>query len=153
VEIADQAIGRTEATQGQSSVMIGDNLGPGVESPSIVINEEWTPVTKGNHPLRISSDPGSDHKPGRFWALEDELEDEEEEILTLTIEDIIAAASRVGLSVEELMQAEAELQEEDKVPDITDVHCPRAGKIFRAITRGRSLKHQLKPWSDPLPKQ
>jgi hypothetical protein len=134
--------------------MTEDNLGPGVESLSIVINEEWTPATKGNHPLRISSDPGWDCRPGRFWALQDESE--EEETTTPTMEDLITIASHVGFSVEELMQAEVELQEEDKVshssPDIVDVCYPRAGKIIWAITRGRSLKRQLKPWSGLLPK-
>jgi hypothetical protein len=73
-----------------------------------------------------------------------------------TTEDLIIAASHLGFSVEELIQAEAKLQEEDKVShsplNTAVVRCPRVGKINPAITRGRSLKHQLKPWSGPLPK-
>jgi hypothetical protein len=64
-----------------------------------------------------------------------------------TTEDLIIAASHLGFSVEELIQAEAKLQEEDKVShsplNTAVVRCPRAGKINPAITRGRSLKHQF----------
>jgi hypothetical protein len=88
--------------------------------------------------------------------LDDETEDDEEEITTPTTEGLISAASRIGFSIEELIQAEAKLYEVGKAshssPDSEDFRCPRAGKIIRAITRGKSLKHQVKPWKGPLPK-
>jgi hypothetical protein len=93
----------------------------------------------------------------RFLVLEDETGGEEDEILTPATEEFITAASHNGLSIEELLQAEAELQEVGKVshpsPDSADFCCPRASKIIRAITRDKSLKHQVKPWKGPLPEQ
>jgi hypothetical protein len=132
---------------------------PGIHdaaSPTNAAHDDRTPVTRGKPSYVVSSDPGCDRRPGRFWALDDETEYDEEEITTPTTEDLITAASRTGFSIEELIQAEAELHEVGKVshssPDSADFRCPRAGKIIRAITRGKSLKHQVKPWKGPLPK-
>jgi hypothetical protein len=41
--------------------------------------------------------------------LEDETHDEEEDISTPTTVELIIAASRVGISIDELIQAETEL--------------------------------------------
>jgi hypothetical protein len=64
---------------------------------------------------------------GCFWALDEDSEDGDEEIKTPSAEDLIAFASCVGMTVEELIEAEAELQELDKVsqssPDTVDVRC------------------------------
>jgi hypothetical protein len=157
VKKADQAIGRAEAIQGQTPVMTGVRPGfLGTSLPTTISSDEQTTKTKGKQSNGVSFDPGGGHRMGRFWVPKDDLEDDEEEITTPTIEDLITAASRVGVTVEELIEAEAELQEVDKVshssPDTADVHCPRAGRIIHAITRGKALKHPMKPWSGPLPK-
>jgi hypothetical protein len=64
---------------------------------------------------------------GCFWALDEDSEDDDEEIKTPSAEDLITFASCVGMTVEELIEAEAELQELDKVsqssPDTVDVRC------------------------------
>jgi hypothetical protein len=41
-------------------------------------------VTRGKPSFTVSSDPGYDHRMGRFWALEEEIEDGQEELTTLT---------------------------------------------------------------------
>jgi hypothetical protein len=88
--------------------------------------------------------------------LEDETNDEEGEVTMPTIEELVVAAWCIGISIEELIQAEIELQETGEVrqvsPDSLGAHCPHAGKIIRAILRGKSLKQHTKPWSGPLPR-
>jgi hypothetical protein len=58
--------------------------------------------------------------------------------------------------VEELLLTEAELHDVGKTsqssPGSTEFRWPRATKIIGEIARGKSLKHQLKPWNDTLPK-
>jgi hypothetical protein len=116
---------------------------------------DWTPVTKGKKSTVVSSDPGCDRRLGHFWALEYE-NDEEGEIATPTTEELVVAASRVSISIEQLIQAETELQEICEVRQVSSdslgARCPHAGKIIRAILRGKSLKHHTKPWSGPLPR-
>jgi hypothetical protein len=68
----------------------------------------------------------------------------------------MAAATRVGFSVDELIQAEQEIQDAEKVnfssPSSSDFRCPLSRKIVNAIEREGSLKHHMKPWKGPLPK-
>jgi hypothetical protein len=52
---------------------------------------------------------------GHFWALNEDSEDDDEEIKTPSTEDFTAAASRIGGTVEELIEAEVELHELGKV--------------------------------------
>jgi hypothetical protein len=81
--------------------------------------------------------------------LEDETGDEEEEISTPTMVELIAASSQVGISIDELIQVETELQESGEVrqlsPDSLGACCPQAGRIIKAIIREKSLKHHTKP--------
>jgi hypothetical protein len=110
VKKADQAIGRAEAIQGQTPVMTGVRPGfLGTSLPTTISSDEQTPKTKGKQSNGVSFDPGGGRRMGRFWVPEDDLEDDEEEITTPTIEDLITAASCVGVTVEELIEAEAEL--------------------------------------------
>jgi hypothetical protein len=55
-----------------------------------------------------------------------------------------------------LVTTDAELEAAEKVscpsPSSSDFRCPLANKIVKALTRDRSLKHPMKPWSGPLPK-
>jgi hypothetical protein len=58
--------------------------------------------------------------------------------------------------VEELLLTEAELHDVGKIsqssPGSIEFRWPRATKIIGEIARGKSLKHQLKPWNGTLPK-
>jgi hypothetical protein len=79
--------------------------------------------------------------------LENETDEEEEELSTPTTTELVAAVHRVGIAVDKLFQAEAELQECDEEngevsqlsPDSLGVHCPQACKIIRAIIKKKHL--------------
>jgi hypothetical protein len=84
----------------------------------------------------------------------DSDDDEEEEIKTLTTAEFMEGAQLAGFSVEELLQAEAELHDDNKVgrsPGINEFHCPRASKIIKESARDKALRHKMKPWKGPLP--
>jgi hypothetical protein len=127
-----------------------------IEDPSRAASGERTPLNTGkqNHCTSLSV-PGGHRQLGRFWAPFDEP-DEEEDIATPTTEELISAASREGFTIEELVTADAELEAAEKVscpsPSSSDFRCPLANKIVKALTRDRSLKHPMKPWSGPMPK-
>jgi hypothetical protein len=76
--------------------------------------------------------------------------------MTLTTDDFIEAAQRAGFSMEELIQAETELQDVDKgtksFTDSTEFHVFRASKILQEVAKDKALKHKIKPWKGPLPK-
>jgi hypothetical protein len=120
------------------------------------LHDDWTLVTRGKSSFTVSSDPGCDCRTGRFWALEEKTEDDEEELTTLTTDEFIEAASHAGFSIEELLQAEAKLQDVGKIsqasPGSAEFRCPRASKIIPEIARGKSLKDHMNPWKGPLPK-
>jgi hypothetical protein len=93
---------------------------------------------------------------GKFWASSVDLADEDEELQTPTKEEIIAAAAQAGLSVQDLIQAENEIESMEKVcfssPSSADFRCPLSSRIVKAIIREKSLKHQGRPWQGSLPK-
>jgi hypothetical protein len=103
-------------------------------------------------------DPGNiraalDLSFGKFWATSEDPEideDEEGEITTPTKEEIIDAAARAGFSVQDLIQAENEIENMEKVsffsPSSAEFRCPLSSKIVKAIIRDKSLKHQGRPW-------
>jgi hypothetical protein len=127
-----------------------------IEDPSRAASGERTPLNTGkqNHCTSLSV-PGGHRQLRRFWVPLDESDDEAD-IATPTTEELISAASREGFTIEELVTAHAELEAAEKVsfpsPSSSNFRCPLANKIVKALTRDRSLKHQMKPWSGPLPK-
>jgi hypothetical protein len=117
---------------------------------------ERTPIQQGNHfPFFTHSAPIGNRIVGRFWAHEND-NGEEDEISTPTTEDLIAAASREGFSMDELIHADKEQQDAEKVgfpsPTSSDFRCPLATKIIKVVARNGALKHRVKLWQGPLPK-
>jgi hypothetical protein len=94
---------------------------------------------------------------GKFWAQNCDLaaEDEEEELPMPMKEELIEAAEQAGFSIQDLIQAENELEGMEKVcfssPSV-DLRCPLSSKIVKAIIREKSLKHKGRPWQGSLPK-
>jgi hypothetical protein len=90
------------------------------------------------------------------FGSEEDQSDEDEEITTQTTDEFIAAVARVGFTLQDLIQAENEIESAEKVsfssPLSSDFRCPLSGKIINAITRERSLKCDGKPWKGSLPK-
>jgi hypothetical protein len=86
----------------------------------------------------------------------EEEEEGEEVITTPTTEEFIAAAAHVRFTIENLIQAEKEIESSEKVthssPSSPDFRCPLSSKIINAIARERSLKHYGQPWKGKLPK-
>jgi hypothetical protein len=71
-----------------------------------------TPVHTGT--CHSNSAPDGTRISGRFWAIEEE--DEGEEVITTpTTEEFIAAAARVRFTIENLIQAENEIESSEKV--------------------------------------
>jgi hypothetical protein len=95
---------------------------------------------------------------GRFWVKSDVLseDDEGKEIATPTKEEFIEAAPHAGYDAQDLIQAENEIVDMEKVsfssPASSYFCCPISSKIIKAIARGKSLKHNRKPWQGSLPK-
>jgi hypothetical protein len=86
----------------------------------------------------------------------EEEEEGEEVITTPTTEEFIVAAAHVRFTIENLIQAEKEIESSEKVtqssPSSPDFRCPLSSKIINAIARERSLKHYGQPWKGKLPK-
>jgi hypothetical protein len=106
----------------------------GASLPMTISQDERMPETRGILSNDASSNPGGGHRMGRFWALDEDSEDDDEEIKMPSIEDFIVAASHVGVTIDELIKVEVELHELDNVSqpssDTADVRCPRAGRII-----------------------
>jgi hypothetical protein len=94
---------------------------------------------------------------GRFWAnSNDQSDDDEAEVQTPMIEEFIDAAASAGYNMQDLIRAEEEIADMEKVsfpsPSSADFRCPLSTKIVKAIVRGKSLKHHGTPWQGSLPK-
>jgi hypothetical protein len=112
----DQATWRSEVTQGRTPAMTGVRSGSQRASrPTTNSQDERTPETRGNLINGAYSDPSGGRRMGHFWALNEDSEDDDEESKTPSTEDFTAAASRIGGTVEELIEAEVELHELGKV--------------------------------------
>jgi hypothetical protein len=118
---------------------------------------------KGNElPVGSQSAPGGDWQSrlSKFCALADENSDDDEtkekEISTPTREDFIDAASKMGFTLQDLIQAETELNDVTQVssPSLSrpDSCCPTANRIINAMVNDASQKRAMKPWKGPLPK-
>jgi hypothetical protein len=136
-----------------------------------------TPVVQGSKPAFSSfalattssardasspCDPGNtratfDLSFGKFWVTNDDPENEEDEegvITTPTKEEIIAADARAGFFVQDLIQAENEIENMEKVsfssPSSAEFRCPLSSRIVKAIIWKKSLKHHGRPWQGSL---
>jgi hypothetical protein len=118
---------------------------------------ETTPGIQGNIPTFFTNSPPIGIRlVGRFWSLESEDGDDDEKLSTLIREELIAATSQEGFSMDELTHADKELQDASMVgfssPTSFEFRCPLATKIVKAVSHSGSLKHCVKPWQGPLPK-